>query len=87
MPKGYHGNLASLWAVGGEQHQSPGRDHDKGYYQFCPVCGWKLTGKFSTCPRCGADMRVKLCPFCGGSIPASTDHCPRCTASLIDEEK
>jgi len=78
MHKGNPGNLANLWAVGGAQR--PGRS--VGLTDICPGCGWQLTGKFSRCPRCEADLRLKLCPYCGGEIFVSAMQCPRCTAPL-----
>lgn len=70
------GNLAGLWAVGGAQRvEKPSSVVDK-----CPSCGWQLTGRFSRCPRCGADLRLRTCHYCGGEIFASSDQCPRCTA-------
>ncbi|MFU8826852.1 MAG: double zinc ribbon domain-containing protein [Brevefilum sp.] len=71
------GELANLWAVGGAQVSCEG-----GGYRYCPECGWQLTGKFSTCPRCRADLRMVSCPYCGGRVPAQAELCPRCTAPL-----
>lgn len=72
------GNLANLWAVGGKQ-QLQARANGW-HYQFCPECGWRLTGKFSRCPRCVADLRISVCPYCGGEVPSRLDQCPRCSA-------
>lgn len=82
MSPGNDGQLADLWAVGGEHFIRINKS--KGYYAFCPGCGWKLTGKFSTCPRCGEDLRTEMCPYCKGSIPYGVEHCPRCTVDLSD---
>jgi len=54
MSPSNQGELADLWAVGGMQIVSAASGSKPWYYSFCPGCGWKLTGKFSTCPRCGA---------------------------------
>ena len=79
------GNLADLWAVGGQQNAPEGM---KGWhYRYCPECGWQLTGKFSRCPRCGANLRLFVCPYCGGEVPARLEHCPRCSAPLSDTEE
>jgi predicted amidophosphoribosyltransferase len=83
MSAGQQGDLAGLWAVGGQQVSMGNAQEGGGYYQFCPGCGWQLTGKFSTCPKCGADMRLKVCPYCGGAIPVCAEVCPRCTAPLV----
>lgn len=82
MPEGYQGGLAGLWAVGGQQVSGENDQERRGYYQFCPGCGWQLTGKFSTCPKCGADLRTGVCSYCGGVIPVDFEVCPRCTAPL-----
>jgi len=76
-------DLANLWAVGGEQVSNPLEEVDSEFYRYCPNCGWRLTSKFSTCPRCGADLSLQRCPYCGGVIHARVDQCPRCTALLI----
>ena len=81
MHSGDHG-LADLWAVGGQHVSADKKEPKSFYYQFCPGCGWKLTGKFSTCPRCGEDLRTEECLYCRGVIPAGLDQCPRCTADL-----
>jgi predicted amidophosphoribosyltransferase len=72
------GNLADLWAVGGQQN--PPDANNQWRFRFCPECGWQLTGKFSHCPRCGADLRLSVCPYCGGDIPSRLEQCPRCSA-------
>jgi len=82
LPEEINGGLADLWTVGGAQEVGEGRPISDQYPPFCPQCGWKLTGKFSRCPRCGAELSLIQCPYCGGQIPASTDRCPRCTAPL-----
>lgn len=76
------GSLANLWAVGGEQYKDNAVAGFRSFYKFCPKCGWQLTGKFSTCPRCGADLNTMDCPFCGGDIPTNAKNCPRCCAPL-----
>jgi predicted amidophosphoribosyltransferase len=78
----FQGGLANLWAVGGLQTASEDRESSGGYYRYCPGCGWRLTGKFSTCPRCKADLSRIVCPYCRGTIPAGNEQCPRCTAPL-----
>jgi len=78
MHEGNSGNLANLWAVGGKQHPAS----VVGLTDVCPSCGWQLTGKFSCCPRCGADLRLRQCPYCGGEVFSSHTQCPRCTAPL-----
>jgi RNA polymerase subunit RPABC4/transcription elongation factor Spt4 len=83
MSEGHQGGLAGLWAVGGRQVSGENDQARHGYYQFCPGCGWQMTGKFSTCPKCGADLRTKACPYCGGAIPVDSEVCPRCTAPLL----
>ncbi|MFN2302722.1 MAG: double zinc ribbon domain-containing protein [Anaerolineales bacterium] len=80
MPKSRQGNLANLWAVGGQQSMREGEN--RWHYKFCPECGWRLTGKFSRCPRCEADLRLSACPYCGGDVPKRLKRCPRCTAPL-----
>ena len=75
------GNLAGLWAVGGAQQVAK----PSSMMVKCPSCGWQLTGKFSRCPRCGADLHLQQCPYCGGEIFSSSTQCPRCTAP-IDQE-
>jgi RNA polymerase subunit RPABC4/transcription elongation factor Spt4 len=80
MGEGLQGDLAGLWALGGSQAIKEVNASDKFFYRFCPECGWRLTGKFSTCPWCGADLSVKVCPYCKGMIPAGASICPRCTA-------
>ena len=82
MQQGHQGNLANLWAVGGKQAGFVNAGRNRIYYQFCHQCGWKLTGKFSTCPRCGADLGFKPCPYCGEEIPGIAKRCPRCSACL-----
>ncbi|HAF48779.1 MAG TPA: hypothetical protein DCL08_06000 [Anaerolineaceae bacterium] len=82
MQQDHQGNLANLWAVGGKQTDIGNAEGNHFYYRYCPQCGWKLTGKFSTCPRCGADLRINVCPYCGGRVPASEDNCLRCSAPL-----
>jgi len=77
------GQLADLWAVGGEQSVLNEFKRYKGFFQYCPGCAWKLTGKFSTCPRCGEDLRMKICPYCRGVIPVCGENCPRCTADFL----
>jgi predicted amidophosphoribosyltransferase len=83
MPEGHQCGLAGLWAVGGQQVPEGNDQERQGYYHFCPGCGWQLTGKFSTCPKCGADLRTKACPYCGGTIPVDHEVCPRCNAPLV----
>lgn len=82
MSEGHQGDLANLWAVGGKQSDLLLSESSHFYYRYCPQCGWKLTGKFSTCPRCGADLKLKICDYCGGKVPANEDNCPRCSAPL-----
>jgi predicted amidophosphoribosyltransferase len=82
MMEAHQGNLANLWAVGGNQADPIKAEGHRLYYKFCPKCGWQLTGKFSTCPRCNADLRIKVCPYCRGEIPANKGVCPRCSAPL-----
>jgi predicted amidophosphoribosyltransferase len=82
MSKGHQGDLANLWAVGGKQSEIIHAERERFFYRFCPQCGWQLTGKFSTCPRCSADLRIKVCPYCRGEIPANKGVCPRCSAPL-----
>jgi len=72
------GNLANLWAVGGKQRSK----NNIGLWDKCPTCGWFITGKFSSCPRCNADLRLYECLYCGEDIFASHMHCPHCTAPL-----
>jgi hypothetical protein len=78
MNSGGGGNLAGLWAVGGAQRSAK----PLGVTDVCPSCGWQLTGKFSRCPRCGADLHLQQCPYCGGEIFACHTQCPRCSAPL-----
>jgi len=75
--------LTNLWAVGGRQIGLFYDEITPFYYKFCPGCGWKLTGKFSTCPRCGEDLRTAICTYCRGEIPAGVENCPRCTADFL----
>ena len=89
MPDNITGDLANLWAVGGKQVPSTDGEGEQGDPRYrpdwevcCTECGWQLTGKFSTCPKCGADLRLKPCPYCRGTVPARADECPRCTAPL-----
>ena len=84
MSPRYQGELGNLWAAGGKQADFAGDERKYWYYKFCPGCGWKLTGKFSTCPRCKADLRTKKCPYCSGEIPVDVKFCPRCTAQQAD---
>ena len=76
------GDLANLWAAGGQQIRSPGENADAGSDTDCPECGWQLTGKFSACPRCGADLRCVNCAYCGGKVLARHGLCPHGTAPL-----
>ncbi len=82
MTRDYQGDLAGLWAVGGKQVIADEADISQWDYIYCPECGWKLTARFSTCPRCGANLRTKPCPYCQGQIPVTAKACPRCTAPL-----
>jgi len=82
MMEAHQGNLANLWAVGGKQSEIIHVERERFFYRFCPQCGWQLTGKFSTCPRCGADMSLKRCSYCEGEVPANEENCPRCSAPL-----
>jgi len=82
MSEGHQGDLANLWAVGGNQADLIKAEGHRFYYKFCFQCGWQMTGKFSSCPRCVADLRIRDCPYCGGEIPANVDICPRCSAPL-----
>ena len=87
MSPSCQGELKNLWAVGGKQAEPAGDERKNRQYTYCPGCGWKLTGKFSTCPRCEADLRTKECLYCGGVIPADVKFCPRCTAQQADFSK
>lgn len=80
MTRSSQGSLANLWAVGGGQTPPNSGDSDSGYYRYCPACGWQLTGKFSTCPRCSGDLRLRCCTYCGEMVPFGEDPCPRCSA-------
>ena len=80
MSQDYQGDLAGLWAVGGKQVAPGGAEGGQRVYRYCPDCGWQMTGRFTTCPRCGADLKTKVCPYCGGVIPVSANECPRCLA-------
>ena len=82
MGEDHQGNLANLWAMGGVQDNDKHSGGHSFCYDFCPDCGWQLTGKFSTCPRCGADLGFTTCPYCGGEIHRKSKHCPHCTAPL-----
>lgn len=82
MPENIQGDLANLWAVGGKQVYSKKSNQTNRFYLFCPNCGWKLTGKFFTCPRCGVNLSTVKCPYCGGVIPAKAEECPHCTGPL-----
>ena len=82
MSKRQQSDPADLWVVGGKWEKDRSVATFRSYYEFCPQCGWWLTGRFSICPSCGADLKLKLCPYCRGMVPANEKNCHRCSAPL-----
>lgn len=47
----------------------------------CLTCGFRVSGKIDTCPRCGVRFGRETmfeCPFCGESVERDTTVCPSC---------
>lgn len=78
----FSGDLANLWAVGGKQETILSGASSGQFNQVCHGCDWQLTGKFSTCPKCGADLRLVTCTYCGEAALQKDVECAHCTAPL-----
>jgi hypothetical protein len=75
-------NLADLWAVAGARPNAEPVGGQDVWPDDCPGCGWKLTGKFSRCPRCGERIVLTRCAYCQGPVPLDVAACPHCTAPV-----
>ena len=53
----------------------------------CLTCGFRVSSKTDSCPRCGARFGSEAkfeCPFCGEPVERDTEVCPSCNIRYVD---
>ncbi len=53
----------------------------------CPFCGFRVSSKDVSCPRCGnkfSEGTLFECPFCGDTVPPGAVECPSCHVNFSE---